>query len=113
MMAAPTIFIQVPREQRIRFLVEQYGFLPHEKLAGAIMKIKKRLGGLRLNTALQALQQDDLHTFAGIALEYYDKAYTQSLEKSPRNVNAKVPLESHDQVGAVETLEKLGQELVA
>jgi tRNA 2-selenouridine synthase len=112
MMSAPTIFVQVPRGERIRFLVEQYGSLSQEKLAAAVTKIKKRLGGLRLNTALESLRKGDLHTFAGIALEYYDKAYMQSLEKSRRHVNACVPLKTHDQAGALQTLTQLGQELV-
>ena len=111
MSAAPAIVVQVKREQRIEFLVDEYGGLPVEELALAIEKIKKRLGGARLKVALEALRGNDVYTFAGIALEYYDKAYTNSLQKSPREVVVDLPLSSPGQSGAVGTLCQLGNDL--
>lgn len=41
----------------------------------AFTRIRKKLGGQHLKTALTALEHGDLATAAGIALVYYDKAY--------------------------------------
>lgn len=42
-------------------------------------KIKKRLGGLEYQKAIQALENGDLAAAASVALAYYDKTYTYQL----------------------------------
>lgn len=111
MSAAPAVVLQVERTQRIDFLVDEYGGLPAEKLAAAIEKIKKRLGGARLRDALDALHRNDLRTFAGIALDYYDKAYTKSLQKDQHPVLVKLHLHSPGQADAIGQLCQMGKEL--
>ena len=111
MSAAPAIVVQVDRKQRVEFLVDEYGGLPVQELARAIEKIKKRLGGARLRAALEALQGNDVYTFAGIALDYYDKAYTKSLQKNLHQVMVNLVLLSPNQPDAVGTLCQLGNEL--
>ncbi len=108
---APSIFVQADRDQRVQFLVEEYGQLPAEDLAAAIGKISKRLGGARLRDALEALDRDDVHTFAGLALEYYDKAYMNALNKRPREVMVNLLLKCPGEAGAVDTLRRMGAEL--
>ncbi|MEM7029642.1 MAG: tRNA 2-selenouridine(34) synthase MnmH [Chloroflexota bacterium] len=82
MRSATTLFIDVPLEQRIERLVQEYGQQPPENLAQAIYKIKKRLGGLHTRQALEALQKNQLSTCCTILLEqYYDKAYLFGLSK--------------------------------
>ena len=94
MSTAPAIFLDVQREQRVRFLVQEYGDLPVDELALAMRKISKRLGAVRLRAALEALQRKDLYAFAELALQYYDKAYSNSLQNSPRELVVYVPLSS-------------------
>jgi tRNA 2-selenouridine synthase len=109
--AAPAIWVQLAREQRVEFLVSEYGGLPADELAEAIRRISKRLGGANLTAALEALQRQDLETFAGIALKYYDKAYSRSMEqRSPDRVR-NVPLSSPGQPVCVKTLRQLGYDL--
>lgn len=84
MSLAPTVFVEADRASRVDFLMEHYGTLPKCELEKAIGRVKKRLGGLRYQAALDALKVDDIETFASIALEYYDKAYKTALEKRPR-----------------------------
>jgi tRNA 2-selenouridine synthase len=108
MSAAPAIFVDVQREQRVELLVEEYGDLPVDELALAMERISKRLGGARLRAALEALQRKDVHTVAELALEYYDKAYSNSLQKSPRELVINVPLSSPGQSDAVTALCQLG-----
>ncbi len=111
MSAAPAIFVEVQRQQRVQFLVDEYGDLPVDELALAIGKISKRLGGARLRAALEALQRKDVHTFAELALQYYDKAYSLSLQNSPRELVVNLPLSSPGQSDAVDTLRQLGNDL--
>ena len=54
-----------------------------DQLKISFEKIKKRIGGLDFQTAIQALDQHDLQTAAAIALKYYDKAYRFQLEDWP------------------------------
>jgi tRNA 2-selenouridine synthase len=48
-------------------------------------RIRKRLGGLAYQQAIQALDQHDLRTAAAIALKYYDKSYRFQLANWPVN----------------------------
>ena len=109
MLVAPTIFVEVDRTKRVQFLVQEYGELPIEELAEAVTKIKKRLGGDRLRAALQALGQQDLETFASIALEHYDKAYRSTMKKRPRDQMVIMPLSQPGQSDAVVSLQRLAR----
>lgn len=53
-------------------------------LKGSFEKIRKRLGGLDYQLAIQALDNADLRTAAGIALIYYDKSYMFQLGNWPK-----------------------------
>ncbi len=77
---APIVIVEVAFDSRVKFLMAQYGNLPTHELASAIEKLKKRLGGLRLNLALQALERNDLAEFTKLALTYYDKSYAKAIK---------------------------------
>jgi tRNA 2-selenouridine synthase len=113
MIGAPAIFIEVPREERLDFLLGEYGSLPQQALSGAIMRLKKRLGGARLNEALAALEKGDLRTFASLALEYYDKWYLKSLEKRPKETLTLLPLSGSGHPSFVPILIEAADELLA
>ncbi|MFN4235466.1 MAG: tRNA 2-selenouridine(34) synthase MnmH [Bacteroidia bacterium] len=81
MKKAPLIYLELPLQKRIEYLVEIYGKYPKENLQKAIDKIKKRLGGLAYKQALEALQRNDLKTTAKIMLQYYDAAYYYNSHK--------------------------------
>lgn len=72
---APLIYLELPVEKRIDYLVDVYGKYPKEALQKAIDKIKKRLGGLAYKQATEALLNNDLKKTAAIMLQYYDAAY--------------------------------------
>lgn len=80
MQHANVIVLDIDFEDRIRNLVLEYGKYPKEELAASILKIRKRLGGLTFQQALEALDNGDLAGTARILLGYYDKAY-RGLEK--------------------------------
>jgi tRNA 2-selenouridine synthase len=87
MREAPVIFIDVPKEIRIKRLVEEYTGCEHALLQQALDRITKRLGGDHYNHACHALQEKDYALVADITLVYYDKAYLYGLSKrTPQTV---------------------------
>ena len=82
MQRRPLLLMEVPGAERIQRLVAEYGSLDSLALERAILTIQKRLGGLRTQTALTALEQGRLSEVADILLEYYDKSYERSLTKT-------------------------------
>ena len=87
MRIAPLIYLEIPIEERVKYLVSLYGQYPKNALEESILKIKKRLGGLATQHALDALNNDNLAETAAILLQYYDKSYQFGLSKrSPETV---------------------------
>jgi tRNA 2-selenouridine synthase len=82
MKAGATYFLDIPREERARYLVKHYAV--HDKLAliGCVQKIHKKLGGDRVKLAIESIEQEEYLTASMITLQYYDKAYMHSLEKN-------------------------------
>lgn len=98
--SAPVYFIDIDFEERLSYIVTGYGKFEKDKLVTAIMRIKKRLGGLETKTAINYLLEDDVRNAFAVLLKYYDKWYLkglhqrESLEKLLKkipctNVNAK------------------------
>jgi tRNA 2-selenouridine synthase len=71
----PVIFITIPFEERLLHIVNSYGNYSKEKLINAIVRIKKKLGGLETKNAINFLLEDDLKSCFTILLKYYDKLY--------------------------------------
>lgn len=79
---APLINIEIPLEQRVQTLVDDYSRFPKADLLAAFYKIKKRLGGQNLKDAEIAIEENDFRKAAEIALAYYDKSYQFLLENN-------------------------------
>jgi tRNA 2-selenouridine synthase len=86
MRVKPNYFIEVPFENRLDYIVTNYGKLPKGELAAAIMRIQKRLGGLETKTALAFLTEDNLKECFRILLHYYDKLYSKALQNRPATI---------------------------
>lgn len=84
MKRSPVVEIIRSRQERVQSLVELYGNATQEKLIIATKRIKKRLGGVRTQKAIESIQQGDLAAACQIILDYYDKTYSYDLNK--RNV---------------------------
>lgn len=83
MREAETLYLQLPFSERVEYLVQAYGQFPKEALRESIQKITKRLGPQHAQKALQALDNDDLHTTCGICLQYYDRSYDYGVNQRP------------------------------
>ncbi|WP_298301001.1 tRNA 2-selenouridine(34) synthase MnmH [Hydrotalea sp.] len=79
MRLAPVYFFNIPFEERLNEIMHIYGNAPKEKIVNAIIRIKKRLGGLATKNAINFLLEDNIKESFTILLQYYDKAYTKGL----------------------------------
>lgn len=73
-------FLNIPFEERLHFIVQHYGKFEKEQLVNAIIRIKKRLGGLETKTAINCLIEDDVKSCFAVLLSYYDKYYLKGLQ---------------------------------
>ena len=76
---APVYFLDVPFEERLEYITEEYGKMQKEKLVNAIIRIQKRLGGLDAKNAINFLLEDNYKESFRILLRYYDKHYNKGL----------------------------------
>jgi tRNA 2-selenouridine synthase len=79
MRRAPLYFLEIPFEERLKHIVEEYGCFDKEKMIDAILRIKERLGGLEAKKAIEFLNEDNTIESFRILLKYYDKWYTKGL----------------------------------
>ena len=78
------IKIIVPKSERAKRLVREYGTFDKKLLMQSIEKIRQRLGGLAVKQAKESLDAGDISTVADLTLTYYDKAYNhQTADKVP------------------------------
>jgi tRNA 2-selenouridine synthase len=67
--------IVLPMEERLNYLVKEYGLFSKQQLIEATQRIGKRLGGQHVKRAIEAIEGDDNKTAFEICLVYYDKTY--------------------------------------
>jgi tRNA 2-selenouridine synthase len=90
MRRAPVCFLEIPFEERLKHIVEEYGKQDKVQLQNAIIRIQKRLGPLETKTTLEYLAQDNVTESFRILLKYYDKQYNKALQKRG---NADMPVD--------------------
>ena len=75
----PVYFLDIPFEERLNYITEEYGKQDKQKLKEAILRIQKRLGGLETKNAINFLEAGDYKDCFRILLRYYDKWYFKGL----------------------------------
>ncbi|GAB3828208.1 tRNA 2-selenouridine(34) synthase MnmH [Hymenobacter jeollabukensis] len=80
---APLVVLEVPRAARVQKLAEEYGRHDPGALAAAILRLRKRLGGLATREALAAIGDEDMEKMVSLVLDYYDRTYAHGLEGRP------------------------------
>lgn len=91
-------FLEIPFEERLKFIVNSYGSFDKNGLVESITKIQKRLGGLETKNAIGYLSENKIADCFSILLRYYDKLYNNSLHNR-ENVEAilnKIPCATVD-----------------
>lgn len=98
MRSSPVYFIHIPFEARLDYIVREYGKLKKDQLAGGIIRIQKRLGGLETKTAMNHLMEGNTRECFAILLKYYDKLYLKGLNNRDnlQTLLTDIPLHSVD-----------------
>ena len=98
MRKCPVYFLDIPFEERLNYITEEYGKFKTEQLVNAIIRIQKRLGGLETKNAITRLLENNHKACFSILLTYYDKLYNKGLQNR-ENLSAllnKIPCLSVD-----------------
>ncbi len=96
MRKAPVLKMELPKEERIKRLINEYAGFDAKHLEKCILKIEKKLGGHNAKQALESLENGDLSTVADLTLAYYDKSYGHGLNTRNENSVFPVKLDSDD-----------------
>jgi tRNA 2-selenouridine synthase len=83
MQAAPLLVLDVPQPARVQYLAADYGRHQAGELASAVLRLRKRLGGLVTKEALGAIADNDMPRMVELVLAYYDKTYGYGLAGRP------------------------------
>ena len=86
MRAGKITVVEVPKEVRVRRLAEEYGAVPAEVFHNALLGITKKLGGQNYINAKTKLFAGDLPGAIEIILGYYDKAYSDAVDRKKEHV---------------------------
>ena len=86
--------IVIPKKIREERLVKEYANGDDKGLKNALERITRKLGGLRAQQALDALESKDFITVADISLQYYDKAYGFGISKREDHTILNIPIEN-------------------
>ena len=79
MQSASLYFLEVPLEDRVQALVQEYGSLDKEFLVVCTDRIRKRLGPEQTKKAIVAIKENRMEEFVRWVLVYYDKTYQAGL----------------------------------
>ncbi|SFB47385.1 tRNA 2-selenouridine(34) synthase MnmH [Algoriphagus aquimarinus] len=104
MLAAPLIDILKTDQERIDLIAEEYACLPTDELILAVLRLKKRLGGLRTSQAIVAIVEGNHSDWISNMLIYYDKAYTFDLDKHAEGKTIQLDLSGIDPDSSIKKL---------
>lgn len=104
MLNAPLIDIHRTEAERVKIIAEEYAVLPKDELIQAVLRLKKKLGGLRTSQAIEAIVDGNHENWISNLLMYYDKAYDFDLEKHVSKNTISLNLEGMTENEAVNQL---------
>lgn len=87
MRESPLFFLEIPFEERLNHIVEEYGECEKEKLIDSTRRISQRLGGLDAKNTIGFLEKGEIKEAFRILLSYYDKRYLKGLHNR-ENISA-------------------------
>ena len=79
MRSAAVLFLEIPFEERLKYIVKGYGFLEAQRLIDATDRIRKKLGDKNATDAIEYISNGQILPAFDILLRYYDKLYLKSL----------------------------------
>ncbi len=88
MRSADIINIELPCDERVDFLYEEYGTLDKEFLKESVRRISKRLGPNETKLSILAIEENRMKDFIKQVLVYYDKNYQKGKEsRNPETIH--------------------------
>ncbi|MFN8290139.1 MAG: tRNA 2-selenouridine(34) synthase MnmH [Chitinophagaceae bacterium] len=79
MRRSPVYFLDIPFDERLKHITEEYGALDKTRMTDAIGRIREKLGGQHAKAAVQLLEEGNTLESFRILLKYYDKYYLKGL----------------------------------
>ncbi len=76
--------LQIPFEERLKFIVEHYGKFTSQELIDAVLRIQKKLGGLETKNVIQFIEEGSIYNAFELLLKYYDRQYLVAANRSTR-----------------------------
>ena len=108
MRQAPVFFLDIPFEERLKHIVQEYSGHEKERYVNAIIRIQKRLGPNETKTAIHFLLDDDYASCFRILLNYYDKTYVKGLHNRD-NIQTQLTVVPGNNTNTTTNLENLLQ----
>jgi len=104
MLNAPLVDIHRSEAERIKLIASEYAILPKDDLIQAVLRLKKKLGGLRTSQAIEAIVEENHEDWIANLLLYYDKAYDFDLDKHESKQTISLDLEGISESEAINQL---------
>jgi tRNA 2-selenouridine synthase len=79
MRQSPVYFLNIPFEERLKHIIDEYGSFDKQRMIDAIGRIREKLGGLNAKNAIAFLDEENIPESFRILLEYYDRFYLKAL----------------------------------
>jgi tRNA 2-selenouridine synthase len=98
------LYLDIPFEARLKYIVSTYGKFDIAKLAAATKRIQKKLGGLETSHCLNYLEAGDFTNAFSILLKYYDKHYERATATRSSEKIEKLSFENINDPTTVNTL---------
>lgn len=103
---AKILHINLPFEERVKYLVAEYGKFSKQELEASILKITKRLGSQQTKESIEALNNGDLATTCRLCLHYYDKTYHHGLLQREKSTVLELDFDTLNVDDIAETLKQ-------
>ena len=81
MRSARVVVVSISDEERKKVLLDEYAGQKDEESIRAIELLRKRLGGLVTQKAIESIKRSDFGNVVDLLLPYYDKMYNFGLNK--------------------------------
>jgi tRNA 2-selenouridine synthase len=80
MRSSPLYFLDIPFDERVKYIVSNYGSFDKKELINCVLRIQKRLGGLNTKNVIRFFSEEKFSDAFSILLKYYDKMYAESFQ---------------------------------
>ncbi len=96
MRTAAVVEAEVPIDIRKSRILSEYGEFPVPELRECTARLEKRLGGLRMKQAIEALESNRKSEWLDYLLEYYDETYSYGMSLRDSSMCTKLALEENE-----------------